>query len=218
MNRAQVCLGRRRLLVMTAGLALLSLSPRAAVAATPPATAAEAVVGDLAARAWELLHRDDLDQRQRLDQLTRLLTSKTDVPLLSRLVLGRHWRQLGEAQRAGYEELFSTVVMRNLARRLEQYANSANGPLDQHFRILGELPAGGDDVLVRTRVLSDGGDALDVDWRLRVRDDRPVIIDMIVAGVSLLVAQRSEFAAVIERSSMDGLLAELRARAHSTKS
>jgi phospholipid transport system substrate-binding protein len=210
-------LGRRRLLFVTAGLALLSLSPRSVFAATPDA-GAEAVVRDLAERSWQLLHRDDLDQRQRLDQLTQLITSKTDVPLLSRLVLGRHWQQLSDAQRAGYEELFSTVVMRNLARRLDQYANATNGPLDQHFRILGELPAGNDDVLVRTKVLTDSGDSLDVDWRLRYRDGQPVIIDMIVAGVSLLVAQRSEFAAVIERSSMDGLLAELRARAQSSES
>jgi ABC-type transporter MlaC component len=39
-----------------------------------------------------------------------------------------------------------------------------------------------------------------------------VIIDLIVEGISLLVTQRSEFAAVLERSGVDGLLAELRAR------
>ena len=59
---------------------------------------------------------------------------------------------------------------------------------------------------------------MNVDWRLRVQDDQPVIIDLIIEGVSLLVTQRSEFAAVIERSDMDGLLAELRARANSTES
>ena len=48
-----------------------------------------------------------------------------------------------------------------------------------------------------------------------MQGDQPVIIDLIVEGVSLLVTQRSEFAAVIERSDMDGLLAELRARASS---
>ena len=64
------------------------------------------------------------------------------MPLLSRLVLGRYWQQLSEAQRAGYEQLFGTVVMRNLARRLDQYANGTGGPLDQHFRILsGSRPA-----------------------------------------------------------------------------
>ncbi len=217
MTPPRPCLGRRRLLFMTAGLALLSPCPRSVFAA-PPTAGAQAVVKDLAERAWQLLHRDDLDERQRLDQLTQLLTSKTDVPLLSRLVLGRHWQQLTEAQRAGYEELFNAVVMRNLARRLDQYANGATGPLDQHFRILGTQPAGGDDVLVRTNVVTQTGEPLDVDWRLRVRNDEPVVIDLIIAGVSLLVAQRSEFAAVIDRSSMDGLLAELRARAQSSES
>ena len=196
--------------------ALLSSVPRPSLAA--PLSGAEAVVRDLTERAWQLLHRDDLDQRHRLDQLTELLTSKTDVALLSRLVLGQHWRQLSEAQRASYEELFGPVVMRNLARRLDQYANGATGPLEQHFRLLGTQPAGNDDVLVRTKVVTEAGDPVDVDWRLRARDGQPVIIDLIIAGVSLLVAQRSEFAAVIERSSMDGLLVELRARAQSAKS
>jgi phospholipid transport system substrate-binding protein len=47
---------------------------------------------------------------------------------------------------------------------------------------------------------------------LRERPGEPVIIDLIVEGISLLVTQRSEFAAVLERSGVDGLLTELRAR------
>lgn len=217
MKPARPWFGRRRLLFMTAGLALLSSAPRSVLAANPTVDA-EGVVRDLTEHAWDLLHRNDLDQRQRLDQLTELLVSNTDVPLLSRLVLGRHWQQLSEAQRAGYEELFKAVVIRNLARRLDQYANGNDDPLDQHFRIIASQPAGKDDVLVRTKVLTREGDAVDVDWRLRQRDDRPVVIDLIIQGASLLVSQRSEFAAVIERSSMDGLLAELRARAQATQS
>jgi phospholipid transport system substrate-binding protein len=217
MNPARRFVGRRWLLVAAAGLALLVPFPRPAVAASP-VTGAEAVVRDLAEHAWTLLHRDDLDQRARLDQLTELLKSKTDVPLLSRLALGRHWQQLNEVQRAGYEELFGAVVMRNLARRLDQYANGSKGPLDQHFRLLGGQPAGHDDILVRTKVTTEAGDNLDVDWRLRARDGEPVVIDLIVQGASLLVSQRSEFSAVIERSNVDGLLTELRARAEASES
>jgi ABC-type transporter MlaC component len=133
MNPARPCLGRR-LFVMSAGLTLLSLSPRSVLVAASPVSAGT-VVQDLAKRSWELLHRNDLDQRHRLDQLTQLLTSATDVPLLSRLVLGRHWQALTEAQRMDYEQLFEAVVIRNLARRLDQYANGVEGPLDQHFQI-----------------------------------------------------------------------------------
>jgi phospholipid transport system substrate-binding protein len=216
MDPARPCL-RRRLFVMSAGLTLLSLSPRSVLVAASPVSA-KAVVQDLAKRAWELLHRTDLDQRHRLDQLTQLLTSATDVPLLSRLVLGRHWQALTEAQRMDYEQLFEAVVMRNLARRLDQYANGVEGPLDQHFQIQTTQPAGEEDVLVRTTVVTQQAENLTVDWRLRPRDDRPVIIDLIIEGASLLVSQRSEFAAVIERSSMDGLLTELRARAQAPES
>lgn len=214
MDRTHVRLGRRQVVVMAVGAALVPLLHRYAAADG----SAEAVVRDFAERAWELLHRSELDQHQKLDQLAELLASKSDVPLLSRLVLGRHWQQLSEAQRTGYEELFREVVMRNLARRLEQYAGNTQGSLDQHFRIMASQPVGKDDVLVRSKVLPQTGDAIDVDWRLRVRDHGPVIIDLIIEGVSLLVSQRSEFAAVIERSNMDGLLAELRARAESTNS
>ena len=66
--------------------------------------------------------------------------------------------------------------------------------------------------LVSTRVIG-GGPPLKVDWRVRERDDGGLVaIDVIVEGVSLIVTQRSEFAAVIERQGMDGLLAELRQR------
>ena len=217
MNRVPLRLGRRQLLAMVVGTALAPLWCRFA-AAESPAGRAEAVVADLAEHVWALFQSGDLDQRTRLDKLTELLESKTDVALLSRLVLGRHWQRLTADQQAGYEQLFGDVVIRNLARRLDQYVNGAEGALDQHFRITGSLPAGKHDILVRSKVAPPTGETVGVDWRLRMGDDQPVIIDLIIEGVSLLVSQRSEFAAVIERSDMDGLLAELRARAGSTES
>ncbi|HZA66620.1 MAG TPA: ABC transporter substrate-binding protein, partial [Geminicoccaceae bacterium] len=48
-------------------------------------------------------------------------------------------------------------------------------------------------------------------------NDALVVIDVIVAGVSLIVTLRSEFSAVIERQGFDGLLAELRQRITDTR-
>lgn len=217
MHRLSARLPRLALLVIAAVLATTPLSLRSG-RAEPATAAADATVRELADGAWTLLHRDDLDQRQRLDQLVALLESKTDVGLLSRLVLGRNWQRLSEQQQARYEGLFGQVVMRNLARRLDQFVNGADGTLADHLQFLSSQQVGQADVLVRTRVRTPQGDVLDVDWRLRARDDRPLIIDLIIEGASLLVAQRSEFATVIERSDVDGLLAELSARAGSTDS
>jgi phospholipid transport system substrate-binding protein len=217
MRRAILRVCRRYVLGMLAGVTLLPLT--SGIAWSELSTAdAEGAVNDLAVQVWRVLDRADLTEPQRIDALTALLESKTDVPLLSRLVLGRYWNQLDDQQKAQYQELFRNVVMRTFARRLDLYAKDARGRLEDHFTIASSAPAGKEDILVRSRVRPASGDALAVDWRVREGADGPVVIDLIIQGVSLLVSQRSEFASVIERSNMDGLLAELRARAGSTES
>jgi phospholipid transport system substrate-binding protein len=195
--------------VAVVGLGVLAL-PRPAPASDP---SAEQVVEGLAEAIWTTLQENGVDQEGRIDRLTTLLETRADVSLIGRLALGRHWNRLPEAQRQEYEELFRAVVIRSLARRLDDYAAGARGTLADRFRILGSGPAGERDTLVRSKVFPNNGQPLALDWRLRAGTSGPVIIDLIVEGASLLVSQRSEFAAVIERQDIDGLLAELRARA-----
>ncbi len=205
-------LGRRGLLFLIIGLTWLVLPQRPAVAKADT-DAAVATVRELADGIWALLARTDLDEPARLDRLLALFESKTDVNLLARLVLGRYWRELPDDQKPTYVRLFRDVVLRRLAERLNRYAGETQGEMDEHFRIRESIPAGKRDVLVRSEVVPKSGKPIAVDWRLRARDGEPKIIDVIIEGVSLLVSQRSEFAAVIEKQGLDGLLADLAARA-----
>jgi phospholipid transport system substrate-binding protein len=220
MMKAALTSVRRRdaiglLLAATSSAAIVAWSGRASQAQVATADA-ERAVQELAAQIWQLLGQSD--ERGRVDAIAALLEDATDVELLSRLVLARYWRQLNDEQRARYQTLFRDVVMRTFARRLNHYAQDAQGPLEKRFAITSSAPAGKQDVLVRSRVRPESGKMLAVDWRLREGDTGTVIIDVIIEGVSLLVSQRSEFAAVIERSDMEGLLAEMQARASSTRS
>ena len=217
MARACVRFGRREMLTVAAGLlALASLTgPTPALASS---ASAEQVVQGLVEDIWTTLNTNGVEENGRVDQLMALLEVRTDVRLISRLALGRYWNRLPEAQQRDYEELFRDVVMRGMARRLNGYAADAKGPIEERFQILSSAPAGKDDILVRSKVFPNNGQPLALDWRLRAGASGPVIIDLIVEGASLLVSQRSEFAAVIERSDLDGLLAELRARAGSARS
>jgi phospholipid transport system substrate-binding protein len=217
MARACARFGRPEMLAIAIGLLVL-----AHLAESPSAQAssrsAEQVVQGLADDIWTMLQTNGVDENGRLEELTTLLEARTDVGLISRLALGRYWNRLPQAQRQDYQELFREVVIRSLARRLNRYAKDAQGPIEERFQILGSAPAGKDDTLVRSKVFPTDGQPLALDWRLRAGDSGPVIIDLIVEGASLLVSQRSEFAAVIERHDLDGLLAELRARAGSAPS
>jgi phospholipid transport system substrate-binding protein len=217
MARAVARCGRRVLLALAAGvIALGLLAVPGAVSASDPS--AEQVIRGLAEEIWTSLRSNGVAPEVRVEKLTALLEARADVGLISRLALGRHWNRLPEAQRQDYQKLFRDVVIRSFARRLDGYAPEAEGGLEERFRILGSAQAGERDTLVRSKVFPENGPPVALDWRLRAGASGPVIIDLIVEGASLLVSQRSEFSAVIERQDIDGLLSELRARAGSTSS
>lgn len=168
-----------------------------------------AIVLDLAEAIWGILARTDISDAERVDHMASAIGMRTDADLLGRLVLGRYWRLLSDEQRARYQDRFPSFMLRMLASRLDVYARDARGRLNDHFRLLSGQSVGEQDVLVRSKVLPDTGPSLAVDWRLRMRGDDFAIIDLIIEGVSLLVSERSQFAAIIERRSVDDLLDEI---------
>jgi phospholipid transport system substrate-binding protein len=193
-------------------LALLgSLFPLRRARALPSAAAAEEVVRRLVDQVWQLLAERGVEQVSDQD-LHSVLDEGTDLSLLGRLVLGRYWRDANPRQRTEYLRLFRHYMLRTFVQRLRQYAGADLDQPGERFQIIASRPVGERDILVQSRVAPPTSQPLRVDWRLRERPGEPVIIDLIVEGISLLVTQRSEFAAVLERSGVDGLLTELRAR------
>ena len=172
---------------------------------------AEQVVNDLAADIWSNAGQTQTEGRK--DRLVEAIKARTDVDILSRLALGKYWRRLSEAQQSDYQQLFSIVIMNNLAQRLDAYVGELSGPLNDHFWITDSMQVGKRDVLVRSKVATASGTPLAVDWRLRGVKKSPVIIDLVIEGVSLLVSQRAEFTSIIEKQSVDGLMRELQKRA-----
>ena len=206
-----ISFGRRQLIFASAAL-LSALLPGRAARGLPSAAAAEEVVRRLVEQVWQLLtERGDASDIDR-DHLLSVLDEGTDLSLLGRLVLGRYWRDASPGQRSDYLQLFRRYMLQTFIQRLRQYAGTDMSHPGERFQIIASRPVGERDILVQSRVAPPTSQPLRVDWRLRERPGEPVIIDLIVEGISLLVTQRSEFAAVLERGGIEGLLAELRAR------
>jgi phospholipid transport system substrate-binding protein len=190
------------------------LSSQKTADASDPADKAIDVVQRLAIDIWSVPTAAAASERQRF--LASAIEARTNVNLLGRLALGRYWREFDDVMRQDYEDLFSRVIIADLAGRLDTLIGGLDGSLDEHFRITSGVNSGKRDVVVRSKVLVDDGRSLSVDWRLRAIDEHPVIIDLVVEGVSLLVTQRAEFSSVIERHQPEGLIAALRSRARAT--
>ena len=180
-------------------------------AAAPETAAASDFIENIGHDVLGVLRAGKSDQK-RHDQLIALLNESIDLDLVGRLTLGKNWRSANDAQRHDYMELFRAYALETLATSLSAY----NG---QDFIVSGAKPTGKSDILVQTQVVEDGRRPLSVDWRLRPqKDGQLAAIDVIIEGVSMVVTQRAEFAAVVERDGMDGLLESLRKRRESSVS
>ncbi len=144
-------------------------------------------------------------QEARDAQIRGLVSQGFDLPFIGRFALGRHWRHTTAEQRADYLRVFGEYVLRTYAARLGGYTGVT-------MVVLSERPAGTKDVVVSTRIERPYGAPIAADWRVRTTDGQYRIIDVVVEGVSMVVTQRSEFAAVIQRRGLQGLIDELRLR------
>lgn len=199
---------RRQILNAVPALVTVSLSAPLALAA-PSTDAARELIQTVGTKVLDIL-KQDINQDEKFELLVDLLDDSIDIDLVARLILARHWRSADEAQQSEYLKLFRAYALDNLASKLHIY----NG---QEFEVTGSQAAGKRDALVKTLIYSPDRPPLHVDWRLRERKDGGLVaIDVIVESVSLIVTQRSEFGAVVERQGIDGLLTELRQRIDSS--
>ncbi len=167
--------------------------------------AASLFIRQLGDQAIAALRAPGASLEAREAQFRKLLSEGFDLAFIGRFVLGRYWRQATPEQRTDYMALFSEYVLQTYSSRLGGYAGET-------MAILSERPAGTKDMLVSTRIERPSGPPILADWRVRTSGERYRVIDIMVEGVSMVVTQRSEFAAVVQRHGLQGLIEVLRAR------
>lgn len=187
--------------VVTAIVAVIVATPSGA-ADRPGLDESQAFVeklADDAVRTWAMHESDEAARNEAMDALIR---SAFDIDFISRAVLGRYWRKLDDGQRHRFRELFPEFVVEVYLPHIAKYSRD-------HLRVLGARPRGKRDVVVKSELLSDTGDWIEADWRIRSVGDGIRIIDLSVAGVSLVLVQRQEFEAVIRRDGFASLVEQL---------
>ncbi|HEX4889830.1 MAG TPA: ABC transporter substrate-binding protein [Alphaproteobacteria bacterium] len=196
----------------SAMLLLPVLSPvdmaQAQAVARVEAGQAKRFIADLGAQAINVLRADGHTIEQREAIFRDMLMRKFSMPFIGRFVLGRYWQSATIDQQEEYLALFSEFVLRNYASMLGGYAGET-------FEVLNAAEAGKSDMIVSSRVSGGGREPIGVDWRLRMIDGQPQIIDVSVGGISMSITQREEYSALVQRNGMAGLIEALRARTNS---
>ncbi len=179
---------------------ICSLPANAAERAAPDRQVRTAVEGVIAAVRSDRAASAG-DQASVVAVVRRQFLPYTDFARTTRLALGPAWRTANPVQQQQLVEQFRTLLVHTYALSLSQLRGQ-----DVEFRYTPALAgANADDVVVRTRVIT-AGDENQIDYRLRRGVDGWKIYDINMMGAWLIEVYRRQFADIVERDGIDGLI------------
>ena len=190
---------RRHLLILPA--ALLALPARA-----DPQQAAEFIRQAGGRLTATISGAGTIAEKRRA--LAPFMAEVVDVDGVARFCLGRFWRIATPAQQAEYLQLFRSVLVNSVAGRLGDYQGQ---PARINVGRPDERPEG---IIVPTTVERPNNKPVNVAWLVTNEGGTPRIADVVAEGMSLRLAQRSDYTSFLSRngSDIEALLRALRAQ------
>lgn len=197
-------------LVFALALSLVMLRPDNVRAGIDAAEQSVATVQRFGNAALGVLRDRMLTVEQRNRSFTTLLTSYFDIGIISRRVLGQAWEHTTSRERLHFKQVFTRFIVANYAAQLE------SGQLEA-FKVRHATMQSKNGSLVSSEVWLPAAAPKRVDWQL-IRQNRTWrIIDVTVDGVGMTKRHKDQFAAVIRRAGLPGLIRKLQEAATPTR-
>lgn len=126
-----------------------------------------------------------------------------DFERMTRLAVGRGWRNATPDQRKQLVDEFRTLLVRTYTSAFTRYQ-------DQTVQIQPlRLQPDDDEVTVKTQIVKPGAESIAVDYEMEKTSDGWKAFDLSVEGASLVTTYRSSFNEQIQESGIDGLIKTL---------
>ena len=154
--------------------------------------------------AKNIILNKSLDQKVKRKKLEDLALKVVDTEGLAKYTLGEERKKITEKQLAEYINIFKIFFSKNLSSKLNDYS-------DQEVSISGSKKISENYVLVSSKIISKKDkQEIIVDWRIFLVNNKLVIRDLVVEGLSLARTQKEEFASIIANKGFDGLIQNLK--------
>ena len=127
-----------------------------------------------------------------------------DYPDTAQRALGVHWNARTPQERTDFVELFADLLDRAYIGKIDLYQG-------EKVRYVGETVEG-PEAAVRTRIVTKRGSEVPVDYRMHQKNNRWLVYDVIIEGVSLVSNYRTQFNKVVQTESYPALVQKLRAK------
>ena len=139
-----------------------------------------------------------LSREDKMKKLMIIAKKTVDIKGIGFYSLGKHRKGLGEEEKKKYIEIFEQYFLKSFSSRLAEYTDPKIRVDSQ--KVLNEKYTMVSSVLLATKEKPE----IKIDWRVITKNpDKPLIIDVIIEGVSLAKVQREEFNSIIQNKDGD---------------
>ncbi len=149
---------------------------------------------DKAAKALE----KNLSKDLKISKLKTIALRSVDIKGIGFYSLGKHRKNMSDQKKDEYLDIFTKYFLKTFSSRLAQYSdpkiivNSQKKLNDKYTMVYSVL------------IATDDKPEVKVDWRVVTKDpNNPLIIDLIIEGVSLAKVQKEEFNSIIQSNDGD---------------
>jgi phospholipid transport system substrate-binding protein len=165
---------------------------------------AESFIVDTSDNAKKIILNTKITEQEKKMKLEQLAIKSVDVVGLAKYTLGEYSKKLDDKQTSEFIETFKIFFSKNISNKLKDYS-------DQKVVIIGSKKISENYVLVNSKIVSNKDkQEIIVDWRVFLVNDKLIIRDLVVEGLSLARTQREEFSSIIANKGFDSLISNLK--------
>jgi phospholipid transport system substrate-binding protein len=165
---------------------------------------AETFVLETTKSAKSIILDSGLNENQKKTKLEKLALDAVDVSGLARYTLGEEAKNLSEKQISEFVSTFKIFFSKNISHKLKNYS-------DQDVKVIGSKKISENYVLVDSKIVSTKDkQEVSVEWRVFLIDNKLIIRDLVVEGLSLARTQREEFSSIIANKGFAALIQSLK--------
>lgn len=175
------------------------------VAVSSQQDAAVKVVDKAVSDINQIINSGDTE-RKMLRSFEKVFNTYADVPTIAKYALGRDVRTASALQINDYTKAFSTYFATKYGKRFREFIG---GTIE-----IVSVEKVKKYYLVNTIAHMPAYQPFDVDFLVSDQKGRPLIFNLIIEGVNMLLAERQEIGALLDRNSgkIDTLIGDLKSR------
>jgi phospholipid transport system substrate-binding protein len=148
-------------------------------------------------KASEILSSES-SKDEKILQLRDIAKNTVDIRGIGFYSLGSYRKSLDSDQKKEYLEIFEQYFLKSFSSRLAEYS-------DPKIRVDSQEKLNEKYTMVSSTLLAgDDKPEVKIDWRIVTKDpNNPLIIDVVIEGVSLAKVQKEEFNSIIQSNGGD---------------